>query len=733
MDYGNECSAAYSDIRVLDPRFRDTPHQAMECELDEVQAKEDDWSEEVIEKFEELVNDKKLLMEVSATLGAGQGDQMPVYLVKLLYMGNSVSQTLLDIGLVDQKTSTGDLPETRVEPSSSTDDEVSQSPPRHSPVADDDVVGAAHPLNLNFAETPKKVQQTKVASGVAFSIGTKMEASVVHIESLVEFYLQRKSSSEQLQSLVDVMQEYCENNKDDVESLEQDQIVVAKSSIDETWYRARIIDITDELILVQFVDYGNTEEVERTAIQSVMQDFRDLPVQAIQCKLYGVVPCGETWSDEAIDAFSAATSDKYLLAEIRKGEQESGYVVSLLDMGQSIAKILIEQEVVNADDLADDLVDDLADDEVLQSPTRHSPVADDDVAGAAHPLNLNFAETPKKVQQTKVASGVAFSIGTKMEASVVHIESLAEFYLQRKSSSEQLQSLVDVMQEYCENNKDDVESLEQDQIVVAKSSIDETWYRARIIDITDELILVQFVDYGNTEEVEKTAIQSVMQDFRDLPVQAIQCKLYGVVPCGETWSDEALDAFSAATSDKYLLAEIRQEEQESGYVVSLLDMGQSIAKILIDQEVVNADCLAQDAAKLDMTLDVTCDHPETPDTGAFKDKDDKIIADLTTLSDLAAEEMDEVEKVRSDDAEVSSVEDLNSIDEPADDQRTVGEASIIVEEPVNDFEKVIKATTDIPDVEETVEEEVINDLPAVGDIPEDLDKMGCSRERGRFH
>lgn len=59
---------------------------------------------------------------------------------------------------------------------------------------------------------------------------------------------------------------------------------------DGNWYRALVKEIlSNGNVKVQFVDYGNIEEVTADELQMIPSKFLKLPFQGIQCWLVGMV------------------------------------------------------------------------------------------------------------------------------------------------------------------------------------------------------------------------------------------------------------------------------------------------------------------------------------------------------------------------------------------------------------------------------------------------------------
>ncbi|XP_071959339.1 uncharacterized protein [Antedon mediterranea] len=76
---------------------------------------------------------------------------------------------------------------------------------------------------------------------------------------------------------------------------------LAKLLLDETWYRGKIVEqVKSEKLVytVFFLDYGDLEDIAGEDIYPIWDDALQLPFQAIECRLYGVLPTDETWNQD---------------------------------------------------------------------------------------------------------------------------------------------------------------------------------------------------------------------------------------------------------------------------------------------------------------------------------------------------------------------------------------------------------------------------------------------------
>ena len=57
---------------------------------------------------------------------------------------------------------------------------------------------------------------------------------------------------------------------------------------DSLWYRGKVLEIIQNEVTVQYVDYGNTETKNINEIKLMHPSFYTLPAQAIKCSLVEV-------------------------------------------------------------------------------------------------------------------------------------------------------------------------------------------------------------------------------------------------------------------------------------------------------------------------------------------------------------------------------------------------------------------------------------------------------------
>lgn len=92
------------------------------------------------------------------------------------------------------------------------------------------------------------------------------------------------------------------------QSIKVGDIVAAPYSMDENYYRVRVVSIDEDSyapeetpVRVFYLDFGDEATHLKKNLCTLNDDFLSaLPFQAIECKLSHVKPTGPHWSEEAI-------------------------------------------------------------------------------------------------------------------------------------------------------------------------------------------------------------------------------------------------------------------------------------------------------------------------------------------------------------------------------------------------------------------------------------------------
>lgn len=238
-------------------------------------------------------------------------------------------------------------------------------------------------------------------------------------------------------------------------------LCLAQQPYDNFWYRAKIIDSDDNsIITVMCVDVGKTFSIENKLSLKV------LPEQ-LQRKTFLGISC------------SLPLSIEHALEE-----EATELLLTLVDTE-------IEFEVVLC----------TPDKTYVEIFSKNDNVGE-------QLIEKNLAKRFEIFQ-----SGPCFTS---------HINSLNDFYIQLEEHQFKLDLIADIMDK-AKGNFEKVKNPKVGQIVAAKFSDDDGWYRALIEEINADIFAVKFIDYGNLSETKD--IGMLDETIIEMPQMSKRCRL----------------------------------------------------------------------------------------------------------------------------------------------------------------------------------------------------------------
>ena len=116
---------------------------------------------------------------------------------------------------------------------------------------------------------------------------------------------------------------------------------------DGSFYRATILGARDLKVEVFYCDFGNTELVQRSDLYEVTNTLAAPPAQAIKCKLRGVKPVEEAWTEENVTVFdNLVGQQKTLFALPSSTDEDRCTEVLLIDTTKGEEDVEISKEMV---------------------------------------------------------------------------------------------------------------------------------------------------------------------------------------------------------------------------------------------------------------------------------------------------------------------------------------------------------------------------------------------------
>ncbi|XP_053697749.1 maternal protein tudor [Sabethes cyaneus] len=328
-------------------------------------------------------------------------------------------------------------------------------------------------------------------------------------------YVQNVKWSSEIEKLLDDLYDYYEKNGEVVQNLQVNELCASKSA-DGNWYRAKIISLQDvDNIEVLLVDYGNHERVKHQELKVLEAQFRE--DCAFAHRVYLPMACLNEGDEELLKQEIALLTGGYELELTILDYRNDIWIVDITSNDYSIISVFKDKQLVKNLDY----------EEIVNQKTA-APVG----------VGVETAEemVPEKPEETESESSLQ-----KVKAFVSHVDNPNQLFVQMCSDTDDLDQLQENLQIIAQALPP-LKDFSVNRYCIAPYSADDLWYRARIIDSHDDLI-IQFIDYGNSDVItsnKKNDLKDVNDSLMKFKIYAKQCSLLATPAGGKkSWNEEA--------------------------------------------------------------------------------------------------------------------------------------------------------------------------------------------------
>ncbi|KAF9796971.1 hypothetical protein SFRURICE_019325, partial [Spodoptera frugiperda] len=199
-----------------------------------------------------------------------------------------------------------------------------------------------------------------------------------------QFFVRHTKFEKCLTTLINDIKLYVAEHPEPIKELDKGDIVLAEHPDDTTFERARVDgNVTNGKVKCFFVDLAEWWEVPVKKILPITEKFiNQLPFQAIECRLVGVKPFGDNWTDFTTNFFTNSCFDendkhkmlytKYFKKETPTVTEGHKYGVVLIDSYSEediiINQMLIEKNLAEENDEIE-LLDDVGFEKEVEAPS----------------------------------------------------------------------------------------------------------------------------------------------------------------------------------------------------------------------------------------------------------------------------------------------------------------------------------------------------------------------------
>ncbi|XP_062429106.1 tudor domain-containing protein 6 [Rhea pennata] len=437
----------------------------------------------------------------------------------------------------------------------------------------------------------------------------KMLVYISHVNDPSDFYVQLVSDESQLNSISESL-----NSKTRVENpcgqlLQAGDLISAVYSEDNLRYRAVIKDKTsDNLISVQYIDYGNTSVINVGQVCRLPEDSSCIPAISIHCSLGGL-KCKNTtnWTEKVVLYFSQRTSDIQVTCEFVE-KVEDKWEVILSDRQGIITVDLVNETLPNRERSQSK--------EVLDKRKNNA-----EVVKVCEPLLPNEQNEISNISHSKSFIWKVPEAGQTVKIYVTVVKG-PEYFWSQGADTESIKYIEEKIKE-AENFglnsiKDCGSCIKTGDICIAKYSEDGKFYRAKVSNIKGDDLVVRYVDYGTEETVGMEMVRQIPSELLKIPNQAFPCCLSGFNSSEGSWLSEAEDKFYDMTVELLLEAKVIEIREDKASEVPL-----SVVKLETCGKSINEEmkCFWKVSTGAGDTACLSLENPFKEDTGSSSNTD----------------------------------------------------------------------------------------------------------------
>lgn len=480
VDYGNMEVVDKSNIRTLPPEFKKMPQLALKCSLADVKPKDGKWSQSALDFFIETVTKKVLTVHVKAKHNGS-------YIVQLTDLKAQVEQ---DVGTQMCSLSLAERAE------------IQRDPTVKSAIKTSDTQLPGHYKNGgNAFQCPPSLTCNKrnfaTFKEYMFPIGSVLDVSVSYIESPNDFWCQLVQNAGCLKLLMHDLQAHYAGSEFEPNI---DIACVARHPDNDMWYRALVIHKHETpYVDVLFVDYGQTKTVSVFDLRKICSEYLTLQGQAFRCSLLNLISPTSAineWNEDAkvrFQTFVETAASKFIILKCT--------IYAIMNNEQMILYNIVDLETP-----FESICTTMAN---LVTGVPHKKAI-----GSSFRLDTYYYSTHN------------VKTGAEEQVTVTCVNDVNQFYCHLSKNADVTQDLQIKVNSLCQY-------LEKVKFPTVFGTLcfarytDGQWYRAQI-KTTRPAILVHFVDYGDTIEVDKSDLLPIPKEANDImtvPVQAVLCGL----------------------------------------------------------------------------------------------------------------------------------------------------------------------------------------------------------------
>ncbi|KAF2882776.1 hypothetical protein ILUMI_23400 [Ignelater luminosus] len=308
------------------------------------------------------------------------------------------------------------------------------------------------------------------------------------------------------------------------------QPCTVKYFINDSWYRGKILSVSNDLIKVFMIDYGNEEDCKPEDLcRNVM--YTDLPAFANKVQLYKVYPKKDSkWLTSDLDELHKKVVENKVFVTLKGTIKDHNVPLAVLKLDDvninqymlKTSKNLVSSQPKKHESSGSDS-DDVIVEAEISSDVEELAVTKSHLTEKSSSLpSTSTTVTSPRYYHNALPEDL---IGEKMQIVIVSLRNYNEFVFEIPAD-ENMINTKELFESISEEIKQtalkqpQLDNLEVGTACICKFSEDEEWYRGEVYDIDSKSgnIGIWFVDFGNFEYVPRSDIRELNPNWLKLPV-----------------------------------------------------------------------------------------------------------------------------------------------------------------------------------------------------------------------
>ncbi|XP_014907112.1 tudor domain-containing protein 7A isoform X2 [Poecilia latipinna] len=355
---------------------------------------------------------------------------------------------------------------------------------------------------------------------------------------------------------------------------------------EDKWARAEITYMHENRVMeILFTDLGIPATVTFTDVREIplhfLKDFIIIPPQAVKCRLADLTVPKEGWSQEPFlllnETLLAAERLKMKISKLEEYKGDRVVFMYLFEGGDGqkldesinhhLAQSEVWQKVVSRNNTTvtstrSNIVDtDLS--SLVEKWTLGNPVPSPPLKTSSVPRGKDDAAIKAGTQPLPLPPPLDLpQPGQNMDVFVPMACHPGYFVVQPWQDLHKLEVLRGEMVLYYNQSGNTSTTMDIQKGHVYAAKFDKNWHRVQVKGVlSNGLVSVYDLDYGKHELVPRSLIQPLIEEFRQLPFQAIAAQLAGVAQ--RQWSEETSSLFRNHVERRALVAQVESVREAS--------------------------------------------------------------------------------------------------------------------------------------------------------------------------